>query len=347
MPLISGSTTGANVQYTRTGEIFRTDGTSLYSFTTITFNNCGATGRTGPTLAQMQSTYSAYSWASNTTYLNNVSGIHKWTVPITGYYRITAAGAPGGGGSDWFSGTGSYDSSGNQGKPSAGIIVSGNFWLTSGDILYILVGQKGIDNNTNQPGGFYSGTGSDTDGGGGGGTFVAKRVTDSTQSNYYFTPDTCYVQPVIIAGGGGGGSSDGNAANAVFVSNQLTQNWAALDQWGYSTGGGWNKYPGDEVYSGLSARVAAGLTGTGNGSTAGGQTNPPGRYLDFISYKAELVVILDILVIRAAHFMAMAVLAEAVAQQTKAVPVVEAGSAESTETTAALPHSHHRVVLHL
>ena len=266
MPLISGSTTGANVQYTKTGEIRRQDTSSLYAFSNATFQACGAVGRLGPSLAQMQSTYSGYSWASNTAYLNMVgSGIQKWTVPATGYYRITAAGAPGGGGSDWFSGTSSYDSSGNQGKPGAGIIVSANFWLSSGDILYILVGQKGVDTQINGPGGFGP---SDTDGGGGGGTFVALRVADSTQSQYYLTADSAYVQPVIVAGGGGGGSSDGNAASAVFIPNQLLQNFAILDQWGYSTGGGWNKYPGDEVYSGLSARVALGLTGVGNGSNS-------------------------------------------------------------------------------
>jgi hypothetical protein len=272
MPIISGSST-TNTSLNQGGIIRKNDDTSsLYTFTTFTFTAAGVNGRTGPSLAQVQAAYAA-GWPQNTSYLNVVSGVQKWTVPKTGLYRIQCAGAPGGGGSDWFSGTGSYDSSGNQGKPGAGIIVSASFYLTINDIIYILVGQKGSDNNTNTPGGFYSPGGSDTDGGGGGGTFVAKKVADSSQSSYLFTPDSAYVVPLIIAGGGGGGSSDGNAASAVFVSNQLAQNFAGLDQWGYSTGGGWNKYPGDEVFSGLSARVALGVSGVGNGSGAGNQTN--------------------------------------------------------------------------
>jgi Glycine rich protein len=277
MPLISGSTTGTNIQYTKTGTIRRNDTASLYSFSSIQFQACGAVGRLGPTLAQMQSTYSSQSWTSNTSYLSMVgSGTHKWTVPTTGYYRITAAGAPGGGGSDWFSGTSSYDSSGNQGKPGAGIIISANFWLTSGDTLYILVGQKGVDNQINNPGGFGP---SDTDGGGGGGTFVAKKVADSTQSQYLYSPDSAYVQPLIVAGGGGGGSSDGDAASAVFIPNQLTSNFAQLDQWGYSTGGGWNKYPGDEVISGLTARINLGISGVGNGANSNNGQKPGFHFL--------------------------------------------------------------------
>lgn len=264
MPVIVGSST-TNTSLNQSGIVRKNDDTSsLYTFTTFTFTAAGVNGRTGPSLAQVQAAYAA-GWPQNTSYLNVVSGVQKWTVPKTGLYRIQCAGAPGGGGSDWFSGTSSYDSSGNQGKPGSGIIVSANFYLTINDIIYILVGQKGVDNNINNPGGFGP---SDTDGGGGGGTFVAKKVVDSSQSSYLFTPDSAYVVPLIIAGGGGGGSSDGDAVSAVFVSNQLAQNWAILDQWGYSTGGGWNKYPGDEVYSGLAARVALGVSGVGNGSNS-------------------------------------------------------------------------------
>jgi hypothetical protein len=43
---------------------------SLYAFTSHTFTNCGATGKSGPTLASCQSGYAAQSWAQNTTFFN-------------------------------------------------------------------------------------------------------------------------------------------------------------------------------------------------------------------------------------------------------------------------------------
>ena len=76
MPAYVGTSNTATV-ITQSGLARRLDdSTSLYAFTTITFTPCGASGRSGPTLANMQSTYSGYSWASNTAYLNNVGGIN-------------------------------------------------------------------------------------------------------------------------------------------------------------------------------------------------------------------------------------------------------------------------------
>jgi len=39
--------------------------TPLYTFTSHTFTNCGATGRTGPSLSSCQSAYAGQSWASS------------------------------------------------------------------------------------------------------------------------------------------------------------------------------------------------------------------------------------------------------------------------------------------
>ena len=41
----------------------------LYDFTSHTFTNCGATGRSGPTLANCKSSYDV-SWEDNTDYFN-------------------------------------------------------------------------------------------------------------------------------------------------------------------------------------------------------------------------------------------------------------------------------------
>ena len=90
-------------------------------------------------------------------------GIYYWTVPATGTYEIDVYGAQGG------NGTGSGTSTGGRGAR-----VRGEFDLTVGQRLKILVGQQG---------------GSNSAGGGGGGSFV-------TYDNNV---------PLIVAGGGGGG----------------------------------------------------------------------------------------------------------------------------------------------
>lgn len=69
----------------------------LYSFSAHTFTNAGATGRLGPTLAQVQLAYSSQTWATTTEFLTmTTQGIQLWTVPYSGTYQITVAGASGG-----------------------------------------------------------------------------------------------------------------------------------------------------------------------------------------------------------------------------------------------------------
>lgn len=150
---------------------------ALYSFSSFTFTNAGATGRLGPTLSNCLSSYntSLYPWLNNTAYFNVVTqGYQLWTVPESGAYQITAIGAAGGG---------SYTSYG-YGQPGQGARMVSTFNLTQGQKLKIVVGQQGTGTTTNSCGG---------DGGGGGGTFV------STESN----------TPLLVAGGGGGAGSNG------------------------------------------------------------------------------------------------------------------------------------------
>ena len=71
---------------------FHTD--KLYSFTSFTFTNAGASGRNGPSLGQIQSSYSSTSWTHNTSYLNMTT---QGTVPLTGTYTIYATSASGAG----------------------------------------------------------------------------------------------------------------------------------------------------------------------------------------------------------------------------------------------------------
>lgn len=118
---------------------------ALYPFSDFTFNNLGATGRSGPTTNTYDST--KYSWVANPAYFSLNGGVQAWTVPQTGKYTITIAGAAGGAGT---------------GKSAAGKgrVVSGIIEATANSVLYIMVGQMGED--VAHPSGC----------GGGGGTFV-------------------------------------------------------------------------------------------------------------------------------------------------------------------------------
>jgi|GEM_PF-4167326 len=178
------------------------------------FTNAGASGRLGPSQAQVDASYSS----SNSTLAGkvtiNTQGIQEWTVPATGIYAIEAWGAKGGGE--------------NGGK---GAKITGNLALSAGSVVRLLVGQMG--EQTAQGSGSGAGYGA----GGGGGTFV------------YLSPN----QPLIIAGGGGGQAQAGNggqgSATAVCInSTGGTGNGAGgtnggggaggLNLSSYSTGGG-------------------------------------------------------------------------------------------------------------
>lgn len=137
------------------------------------FSNAGVTGRNGPTLAQVNAAYDGTNLAGDINM--STQGIQEWTVPVSGTYTIAAFGAQGGNGSN---GNGSSTTMGGLGA-----IMKGEFALTAGEKLKILVGQKGSEETS------YS----HRPGGGGGGTFVVK--SDNTK--------------LIIAGGGGGGGDPG------------------------------------------------------------------------------------------------------------------------------------------
>lgn len=145
---------------------------SLYVFSSHTFTTCSATGNTGPAQSACRTAYST-TWDENNSNFTVVNGIQKWTVPASGTYRIKAIGSVGGG-----YGGGNY---------GYGASIQGDFTLTQGEVLSILVGQRGISG-----GGSYAQ-------GGGGGSFVTK--SDNT---------------ILVIGGGGGsmGSGGGDAGSA-------------------------------------------------------------------------------------------------------------------------------------
>lgn len=211
-------------------------GDELYSFTSFTFGTSGLTGRTGPTLSQLTTAYdtSTYPWLLNTSYFNvdsNAQGVQMWTVPASGTYRIFCAGASGGY---------SYDTS-RVDRVGRGAVVRGDFTLTQGDILRIVVGQKGRPVSTSNPDGPL--TGSAYNSGGGGGSFV-----------FYTLSDT---EPLVAAGGGGGGSYSGTSGYAPHAAQDITGN----------PGTGVNN-DGAGTYSGLLSNQSLGYGGA-NGSSVG------------------------------------------------------------------------------
>lgn len=167
------------------------DGEGLFSFTSFTFTNAGAEGRTGPSLSTALANYNTatYTWLNDTAYFNIVDqGIQEFTVPETADYTIEVIGAEGG------QSTNTGATPGGGGNPARMI---GTFGLTQGDVVKIAVGQAG-----------RGGSGWDrADPGGGGGTFVW--INDPPSD------------PLIIAGGGGGRrGTQGSTANVNAQSGQ-------------------------------------------------------------------------------------------------------------------------------
>jgi hypothetical protein len=99
--------------------------------------------------------------------------LQEYRVQDAGVYSIFVVGAPGG----------SSQPDQEVVLGGAGSIANANFNLQSGDILEILVGQRGKD-------AYYSA-------GGGGGTFVVRKFLDQTTQLYNYLP-------LIVAGGGDG-----------------------------------------------------------------------------------------------------------------------------------------------
>ncbi len=204
----------------------------------ITFTNAGATGRLGPTQSQIGSAYAGTDLAGAVTV--NTQGIQEWTVPESGEYDITVAGARGG------------DHS-NTSHYGDGRIVSGRINLGAGNVLSILVGQMGA----------Y--------GGGGGGSFVWDDSTstliiaagggggsggrvDSTTS-----PNPAIAPASETASGFVGTVPTNKAANLSAVT------------------GGPGQYI-DNAYNYWDAQRAAGWSGDGNTQYGGGSTNTPPEY---------------------------------------------------------------------
>jgi hypothetical protein len=217
----------------------------MYEFSGHTFTNAGATGRTGPTLAQLRSAYDV-PWEGTLSITGSYGGIQEWTVPLTGSYRIEAYGAKGGS-------TPSY-------RGGYGARMRGDFTLTQGEIIQILVGQEGVLGQHSQNSSQYLC-------GGGGGSFVIKTPYNSSTSSI-----------LVIAGGGGGaaqnswtnriGKGGGTGNNSVAGSTGWISSSGNGGTGSYGPGAG---YTGDGAVAGSVAsadRAKAYLNGGRGGQGA-------------------------------------------------------------------------------
>jgi hypothetical protein len=179
--------------------------TGLYTFSTVNFTPAGQTGSTGPTVSQCLSSYNTAlnPWLSNPAFFDVVTqGIQRWTVPLSGNYQITAAGAKSG------------DCTQTSKLGANGAVIQQTFALSIGDVLAVVVGQKSLDNTAGQ--------GST---GGGGGSFVY-RLSDN---NLY----------IAAAGGGGQCGYSPNGLPAPAGSSAAGSNSNGGSAGGGGGGAGW------------------------------------------------------------------------------------------------------------
>jgi hypothetical protein len=217
---------------------------SLYAFTNFTFTSAGVTGRFGPTLAQLQTAYTATAWASGNTYLQQGSyqGYQDWVVPQTGIYEFNVKGSPGRAG---------------NGTAGGGAIVQGRISLRAGETITIVVGQRG------------DATGGNAWVGSGGGTFVVRKSTNT---------------PLFVAGGGSGSSNASTGRNGVLTNNgdaaagtAGTSGSGAPSAVAGGGGGGFLSSGGNSTYgaggggfnNGLIGGLGASAANSGNGGFGG------------------------------------------------------------------------------
>jgi hypothetical protein len=205
---------------------------ALYVFETHTFTPCDVTGPNGPTLADCRSSYSTTTWKSDIAIFNVISGKQYWTVPRTGPYRITVAGAAG--------------AASNLYTGGSGAVQQADMSLTEGSILIMMVGHKGL---------FAVLTGTGGSGGGGGGSFLVESATSTL---------------LMASGGGGGAGKNSNGVNASSTVNASAALWGSTG--GTLNAGGYAVSTYAQYYGagGGGANAGNGSSGNGSGGLGGG-----------------------------------------------------------------------------
>ena len=201
---------------------------------TVTFTNCGATGKNGPTQDQVNSTYTSGNSLYNAVTINT-QGIQEWTVPTSDSFTITVRGA-----------SGNRHSTSTTNKFGTGAKMIGTISLNANEVLSILVGQLGSTNLNEWCGA-----------GGGGGSFVVKKSGNTE---------------LIVAAGGSGGDGSGHNSEprpkpgGSSDTGDPTQAGQCNSPYASGAGGGFT-YNGEDRYTsvdGAFSFVNGGVGGTCN-----------------------------------------------------------------------------------
>ena len=234
------------------------DASVVYQFTTA-----GQTGRLGPSQAQVDSAYDA----GNSLFgqVTSMGGIQNWTVETGGSYRIEAYGAGGG------------NSGSSNTRPGMGAFVAGTFDLVAGEVLQILVGQRGLD----------SGNANGGAGGGGGGSFVVSAGDipllvaaggNGENWNYWNTNGT---DGRTSNSGNGGGSANRGGGGGGFAGNGSAGYSGANGGQSFLNGGVGGAFTGSTQWGtdgGFGGGGASVHEGGGGGGFSGGSVSPANQY---------------------------------------------------------------------
>ena len=203
------------------------DNSVSYPFSSHTFTNAGATLQNGPTQLQVDKAYAGTDVQGRIAVPKQ--GYQQFTVPTTGTYRSEAWGGEGG-----------YPGHGGRGA-----YMAGDFPLSKGDVVQIVVGQLGSE-------GLF------TSGGGGGGSFVVRANN----------------QPLLVAGGGGSSAACGTVNGADAVVGTSGTAGAAGSSGGTGGAGGTNGGGGKTGSLASSGCGGGGLNtdGEGNSGYTGGKS---------------------------------------------------------------------------
>ena len=202
----------------------------IAEFDTATFTPCGQVGRLGPDQAACDLAYLGTDIEGQVTV---TAGIQYWTVPVTGNWQITVAGARGG-----------HPHDGDD-KFGYGAVIVSTISLAKDEVLGIIVGQHGSYRPLGETDWWNSS--------GGGGTFVFRDVNDPF--------------PIMAAGGGAGGSYSEPKVPRMDASLTTSGNPGTDDGGSMGGAGGINGTGGATENYVYSAGAGAGWLTNGTGST--------------------------------------------------------------------------------
>jgi len=225
---------------------------SKLTYADFALTTYGASGKVGPTQEEADAALAT---------VTIFNGIQKYTVEESGTYYLEACGGAGGRGGGLDSWVGVWG--------GFGAIISGTFDLLENDELYILVGQKGVDNT-------QTSSSNGATGAGGGATYIA--IKDDTSTDVLNIPASDYSEALsvnvrlLICAGAGNGGSDSTYTSYVNANALLTEGTDDSYLTTSYSGGGYSDYY-DSQYCGTSF-LEGGAAATYNYSRYG--TSYPG-----------------------------------------------------------------------